>query len=124
MKSSLPVLVLLLAGCAGSTYAIPKSHIDAAYGSLGAAERFGVAETQGRLDQANRELAQANDLLARGHTRQADLMYLRADTDARIVVAQAARIRATAETRRLRGQAQRVQSQVSDLCGPTATRTP
>lgn len=119
MRLSVALLPLLLVGCGAATYAIPKSHIDAPYASIGAAEQNGAGQVPAaanRLAYARHELAQANALLKSGSGREADLMYLRADADARTAAALARVGMATAETKRIRDDAQRMQSQVEDLC--------
>jgi hypothetical protein len=126
MRLSVALLPLLLVGCATSTYAIPKSHIVAPYASIGAAEQAGVAQVPGpatRLEYARRELMQANALLKQGEGRQADLMYLRADADARTATALARAEMATAETKRMRDDAQQAGRQVEDLCRAAAPQS-
>jgi hypothetical protein len=123
MKSSLALLLPLLAGCAGSGYMIPKSHIDSAYQAVGAAQQR-VTGPSDRLDRAKSELSEADRLLRHGNARKADLMYLNADADARIASAQAIQASAAADAQRLHGQVQEVQGQTAGLCGPGAAQAP
>jgi hypothetical protein len=112
---------LLLIACS-SGYQIPQSHVQAPYTSIGAAEQQGVASVLGaseRLDRAKQELNTANRMATTDNKRGADLMYLRADTDARVASALAQNSATSAETQRIQQEATRVQAEVR-RCTPSA----
>jgi hypothetical protein len=108
---------LLLVACS-SGYQIPQSHVEAPHASIGVAEQQGVAsvpDASARLSRAKQELDTANRLASRtGRTdrRAADLMYLRADADARVASAIAQSETSVADTQRIDREAQQIQTQV------------
>ncbi len=114
-----PVALLVLAACGGSSYRIPQSHVEAPRQSIAAAQQQGGLDPRSadRLELAKYELMTANRLAHEGDGRRADLMYLRADTDARIAAASAQGQKASAETARIQSDAMRIQQQVRDLIG-------
>jgi|GEM_PF-1715734 len=108
--------LLIAAACSG--YEVPSSHVRAARSSIGVAERQGVSSVPAaanRLAVAERELATAHRLSERGDKRSADLMYLRADADARLATSMAQNVRATAETQQILRQAQQIQGQLRSM---------
>jgi hypothetical protein len=110
MKRMLELIPIVLAvGC--SEYTIPPQHISAPQVSIQRAEMMPVTndmEAVNRLALAKRELAQAQSLQAAGQNRHADLMYLRADTDARLAMS-------TATERGITAEAQQVHERVREL---------
>ncbi len=105
------LLLLLGAGCGG--YKIPASHVNAPPASIAAAERAGADRSTNaaqQLQTARTELDTANRLSQKGDKRRADLMYLRADTDAQIALA-------TAQDDNLSSQARQIQQQIQQLRG-------
>lgn len=113
--------VLLAAAC--STYKVPTSHVAAARSSIGVAEQQGVSRVPAaanRLALARSELLAAHRLAQRGDRRSADLMFLRADADARLAASMAQNVHTTAETQRILQEVQQIQSQLrSTLQQPT-----
>ena len=110
MKRSLELILVVLAmGC--SEYTIPAQHISAPHASIQRADRMPVTnsrEATDRLALAKRELDAAQALQANGQNRHADLMYLRADADARLAMS-------TSEEQGITAEALKVQNQVRAL---------
>ncbi len=103
----LPIVVL--AGC--SHYTIPPQHVAGAQNAVATADQVGASNSPdgaSRLAQAKEELAMAQRLDAKGEKRHADLMYLRAEADARVSVA-------AAKQDNLSSEAQRIQEQIRVL---------
>ena len=110
MKRTLQLIPIVLAmGC--SEYTIPAQHISASQQSIQRANQTSVtndSEAAIQLSTAKRELAEARTLQAAGENRHADLMYLRADADARLAMS-------TARQRGISAEAQQVREQVREL---------
>jgi hypothetical protein len=105
--------VLLLACSSG--YKIPQSHVNAPHASIGAAEQQGAAtspDASSRLNLAKSELHAADRLVKDGQKRSADLMYLRADADARLAAAIAQGETAVSDTQRIQREARDLEAQV------------
>jgi hypothetical protein len=113
MKRTLELIPLVLAmGC--SSYTIPTQHISAPHATIQKAEQMPVTNSQeatDRLALAKRELDAARTLQAKGQDRHADLMYLRADADARVAMS-------TAEEQGIAAEAANIQQQVRELRSP------
>jgi hypothetical protein len=105
-------LAPLAIGC-GSGYQIPASHVQAAPQSIAAAETVGASTTPGaaeRLTLAKHELAAAQRMAHHGDARGADLMYLRADADARVAMLTAQNHSVVSESQQLDQQIQQLRS--------------
>jgi hypothetical protein len=103
-------LAPLAIGCGGG-YNIPASHVQAAPQSIAAAETVGASTTPGaaeRLTLAKHELTNAQRLAHHGHKREADLMYLRADSDAQLAML-------TAQDHSVVSEAQQLDRQIQQL---------
>jgi hypothetical protein len=110
MKPKLELIPLVLAMSCGG-YTIPAQHIQAPQASIQRAEQMPVTnstEAASRLALAKQELAEAKRLQAAGEDRHADLMYLRADADARVAMS-------TAHEQSLSAEAQHIQEHVRAL---------
>lgn len=115
---------LVLVACGSTAHQIPQSHVEAPVASIGAAEQQGVAgvpDANRRLDRAKQELATAKRAASQGDTRKADLLYLRADADARMAMAIAQDLGAVADTQRIDRQAQEVQNEVRSCAQASGT---
>jgi hypothetical protein len=110
---------LVLLACSRG-YSIPQNHVNAPHASIGAAEKQGAANVPDaleRLDLARTELRAADRMAKDGQKRSADLMYLRADADARVAGAIAQGQTAVSDTRQIDRQAREVDAQVRQ-CAP------
>lgn len=117
--------VLLAAACSG--YKVPNSHVQAARSSIGMAERQGVSSVPAaanRLAIAESELLAAHRLSQSGDKRSADLMYLRADVDARLAASMAQNVHATAETQHILQEAQQIELQLRSTMQQSSMRPP
>ncbi len=102
-------LAPLAIGCGG--YDIPQSHVQAASASITSAEQAGATQVPGaaeRLMLAKHELGIANRMAKDGKNRSADLMYLRADADARLALL-------TAQDHSVASEAQQLDQQIQLL---------
>ena len=109
---ALPLLAIGAAAC--SHYEIPASHVTAPSTSIQNAQAAGAhttnPESAARLQMAKDELAAARQLDRSGKKRSADLMYLRADTDARIASSGAYERAVTDEARSIQEQIHAIQT--------------
>ena len=104
-------IVPIAIGCGG--YTIPQETVNAPRVAIASAEGSGAERTPTaarRLELARGELATANKLAKQGKTRRADLVYQRAEADAR--VAQAVALDSTVSA-----QARAIDEQISALRG-------
>lgn len=107
MLALIPLALIL--GC--SEYTIPPEHISAGNTSVQKADQADFSHSSdaaSRLALAKEELATARKLQATGDGRGADLMYLRADADARLAMS-------TAQQQSLVDEARQVQDQARQL---------
>ncbi len=109
MLALIPLALFL--GC--SEYVIPAEHVSAGNTSVQKADQADFShspDAASRLALAKEELATARKLQATGDGRGADLMYLRADADARLAMATAQQQSIAFEAQQVRDQARQLRT--------------
>lgn len=115
--------VALVAGCATST-SVPKERIAASEAAVRTAEQMkqlapATPEAEHHLKLAKEELRTAHDELEEGNKRRAEMMFIRARTDAELAQALAMTTKAESERNEMQTELDRVKASA-----PAATTAP